>query len=372
MPSFASHCDDDPAKYAGQGISPRIAVAMGDPAGIAPELTAKLLADHEIRTAGSFLVIGDQRILAQGAAIAGVELDIDIIKQAESLPAQWAEPILLDCGHLAPEMISLGQISQAGGAFAIHNFRTAISLAARGRVDAVMFTPFNKAAMRLAHPAYEDETTFTTEMLGFAGMASEFNILPKLWNARVTSHLAVSDIAGRITEAAILQNLYLTDAAMREAGFAKPRIAVAGLNPHAGDGGNFGREEIEIIEPAINVAKQAGLACEGPFPPDTVFLRALRGDFDAVLTMYHDQGQIAMKLIGFEDGVTLLGGFPFPLTTPAHGSAYDIAGKGIANIKATRNAACLAVRMSRSARRKALDPALFPPDTELHSRIAAE
>ena len=117
---------------------------------------------------------------------------------------------------------------------------------------------------------------------------------------------------------------------MRTAGFERPRIAVAGLNPHAGDGGNFGREEIDAIGPAVEQAAADGIATEGPFPADTVFLRAKGGAFDAVLTMYHDQGQIAMKLMGFDRGVTLLGGFPFPICTPAHGTAYDIAGKGIA------------------------------------------
>jgi 4-hydroxythreonine-4-phosphate dehydrogenase len=139
--------------------------------------------------------------------------------------------------------------------------------------------------------------------------------------------------------------LTLTDACMRKAGFAQPRIAVAGLNPHAGDGGNFGREEIDIIGPVVMAGKAAGIAAEGPFPADTVFLRAKSGAFDAVLTMYHDQGQIAMKLMGFDRGVTLLGGFPFPICTPAHGTAYDIAGRGIASTGASRAALLLAAEM---------------------------
>jgi 4-hydroxythreonine-4-phosphate dehydrogenase len=120
------------------------------------------------------------------------------------------------------------------------------------------------------------------------------------------------------------------------------------LNPHAGDNGNFGREEIDIIGPAVRDARARGIACDGPYPSDTVFVRAMRGQFDAVLTMYHDQGQIAMKLIGFEEGVTLLGGMPFPVTTPAHGTAYDIAGRGIASPGASRAAVLLAARMGRA------------------------
>jgi 4-hydroxythreonine-4-phosphate dehydrogenase len=133
---------------------------------------------------------------------------------------------------------------------------------------------------------------------------------------------------------------------MRVAGFERPRIAVAALNPHAGDGGNFGREEIDSISPAVENARSEGVEAEGPFPADTVFLRAKSGAFDAVLTMYHDQGQIAMKLMGFDRGVTLLGGFPFPICTPAHGTAYEIAGKGVADIGATRAAVLLAAEMA--------------------------
>jgi 4-hydroxythreonine-4-phosphate dehydrogenase len=138
----------------------------------------------------------------------------------------------------------------------------------------------------------------------------------------------------------------LTDRCLREAGIANPRIAVAALNPHAGDGGNFGREEIDVIEPAVKAGIARGFNAFGPYPADTVYGRALRGDFDAVLTMYHDQGQIAMKLVGFDRGVTLMGGLPFPVCTPAHGTAYDIAGQGIANVGATREAVLLAARMA--------------------------
>ena len=151
----------------------------------------------------------------------------------------------------------------------------------------------------------------------------------------------------------IVGALELTWAALRDAGFDPPRIAVAALNPHAGDGGNFGREEIDVIAPAVAKARARGLPADGPFPADTVFVRAKRGDYDAVLTMYHDQGQIAMKLMGFDRGVTVLGGFPFPICTPAHGTAYDIAGRGIANTGATIAAVKLAASMALRARARA-------------------
>jgi 4-hydroxythreonine-4-phosphate dehydrogenase len=200
--------------------------------------------------------------------------------------------------------------------------------------------------MRLAHPAYDDEISFSADVVGLKGPASEFNVLDRLWNARVTSHIPLAEVASRITGERVLRALRLTDSSMRGAGFERPRIAVAGLNPHAGDGGNFGREEIDAIGPAVEKAKAEGVVTEGPFPADTVFLRAKNGAFDAVLTMYHDQGQIAMKLMGFDRGVTLLGGFDFPICTPAHGTAYDIAGKGIAAIGASRAALLLAANMA--------------------------
>ena len=336
-----------------------LALAMGDPAGISPELTARLVVDTEVRTAAHFVVFADRRVLDQGAGVAKVALDVDTIGPGEPIPVGSARPVLVDLGHLDPATIRMGEAQEAGGHYALENLKTALAAAVAGVAQAVVFTPFNKSAMRLAHPSYEDEVVFSQEMLGLTTKASEFNVLPKLWNARVTSHVPLSGVAQRITREAIVDGLVLTDRAMRVAGFAPPRIGVAALNPHAGDNGNFGREEIDIIAPAVAEAQARGIVCDGPYPSDTVFVRARRGQFEAVLTMYHDQGQIAMKLIGFEEGATLLGGVPFPITTPAHGTAYDIAGRGVANIGASKAAVLLAARMGRAsfgARRPAARP----------------
>ncbi|MEO0729129.1 MAG: 4-hydroxythreonine-4-phosphate dehydrogenase PdxA [Pseudomonadota bacterium] len=325
---------------------PTLALAMGDPAGISPELTAKALADPTVRDAADYIVFGDRRVLAMGERHAGVSVDIDVVGDLADRAS--AATVFVDLGHLDPQTVPLGDVSLEGGRSAITNFRNAIAFAKAGEVQAVTFTPFNKAAMRLAHPSYEDEVVFLNEELESDDEASEFNILPNLWNARVTSHVPISGVADLIKKDLILDKLELTHRSLKDAGIANPRIAVAGLNPHAGDGGNFGREDMAEIEPAVAEGQARGIVCEGPFPSDTVFLRAKRGDFDAVLTMYHDQGQIAMKLIGFDAGVTLLGGYPFPVCTPAHGTAYDIAGKGIADLGATRNALLLAARMANA------------------------
>ena len=324
---------------------PRVALAVGDPAGISPELTVKLLVDPDVRAAANLVVIGDKRILFAGAQVAAVELDLPIVETVEQMPSD--RTLLLDLGHLDPAAVKVGVASKAGGAFALENFRVALQLAQKGIVQAVCFTPFNKSAMRMAYPSYDDEIGFVGSVLDIHSAAGEFNILEGLWNARVTSHMPISEVAAHIKTDLILRTLRFTDKNLRAAGFEEPRIAVAGLNPHAGDGGNFGHEDEDEIKPAVLAAQSMGIRADGPFSPDTVFLQATRGMFDAVLTMYHDQGQIAMKLIGFDKGVTLLGGYPFPICTPAHGTAYDIVGKGIANLGASRAAVLLAAKMVR-------------------------
>jgi 4-hydroxythreonine-4-phosphate dehydrogenase len=328
---------------------PIIALAMGDPAGISAELTARLAALEEVCQAADLIVIGDRRVFDAGARVAGVRPELETVAPDANL-AMADGAVFVDLAHLDPATIECGVASKAGGDFALANYRHALTLARNGQADAVCFTPFNKKAMRLARGDYDDEIAFSAEVVGLTTPASEFNVLGKLWNARVTSHIALKDVASRLSTERIHRALTLTDACMRRAGFEKPRIAVAALNPHAGDGGNFGREEIDIIEPAVAAGKNDGIAADGPFPADTVFLRTRNGAFDAVLTMYHDQGQIAMKLMGFDRGVTLLGGFPFPICTPAHGTAYDIAGRGVASVGATREALLLSVEMSTRER----------------------
>lgn len=296
--------------------------------------------------AADLLVIGDARVMRRAAEVAGATFDLPIVTRPEDVVRGWSQ--MLDLGHLDPKALPLGVASAEGGRFALENFRSALLLTQQGVTDAVCFTPFNKAAMKMAAGRYDDEMGFINSVLGIKPVASEFNVLEHLWNARVTSYVPLSAVAGLITRERVLRSIQLTHDNLREAGFARPRIAVAGLNPHAGDGGNFGYEDDGEIRPAVEDAQARQIDAQGPFSPDTVFVRASKGDYDAVLTMYHDQGQIAMKLIGFDRGVTLLGGYPFPICTPAHGSAYDIAGKGMANIGASRAATLLAARMAAS------------------------
>src|SRR5258708_3351527 len=323
---------------------------MGDPAGISPELTARLAALEELHAEARLVVIGDKRVLDGGAAVAGLRLEVDVIGADDPWPT-GDRPLFIDLRNLDPSKVRRGVAALEGGRFALENYACALRLAKAGRAHSVCFTPFNKHAMRLARPGYDDEIAVSAEVIGTNASASEFNVLGEVWNARVTSHVPLAQVASLITVERVLRSLGLTHDTMRAAGFDRPRIAVAGLNPHAGDGGNFGREEIDVIAPAVEQAKAAGIAADGPFSPDTVFLRAKGGACDAVLTMYHDQGQIAMKLMGFERGVTLLGGFPFPICLPKQRTAYDIAGQGGANVNASRAAVLLAIALARGSAR---------------------
>ena len=329
---------------------PVIALAMGDPAGISPELTAKLAALDEIRGKAHLIVIGDRRVFDAGATVAGIRAELKTVGPDTNLTAHSDEHLFIDLGHLDPASVERGVAAKSGGAFALENYRRALLLARDGVADAVCFTPFNKKAMRLARDGYDDEIAFSAEVVGLEAPASEFNVLGRLWNARVTSHIPLRDVSSKLTVERIHRALKLTDACMRRAGFIEPRIAVAALNPHAGDGGNFGREEIDAIAPAVDDARREGIAADGPYPADTVFVRARNGAFDAVVTMYHDQGQIAMKLMGFDRGVTLHGGLPVPVATCASGTAFDIVGKNIANAEGLQQAFELTVRIAAGGR----------------------
>jgi 4-hydroxythreonine-4-phosphate dehydrogenase len=321
-------------------------LAIGDPAGIGPELAAQAAAMAQVKAAARLVIFGDARVLARGARVAGVAPDLAVIAPGAQLPNDADRVVLVDTADCDPDAIRVAEVQEAAGRSALSNFRHALLFAQAGHAQAVAFTPFNKAANRLSVPDYDDEVLFISRTLAFEGRASEFNVLPGLWNARVTSHIPLSAVAGAMSVPRILGALRQTDREMRAAGFSPPRIAVAALNPHAGDGGAFGREEIDIIGPAVEAGRAEGIVVEGPFPSDTVFLRARSGAFDGVLTMFHDQGQIAMKSIGFDEGVTLLGGYPFPIVTPAHGTAFDIAGQGKARTSATRAALLLAAKMA--------------------------
>ena len=329
-------------------MRPRLAIVPGDPSGIGPELVAKLLVEKGVREAADIVLVGDRHLWQRGADQAGGSIELNTI--AEDEIANFEGLAHLDLHTIKPEDVEVAQVTVAGGTTSLRCLDKALDLAQAGLVDGLMFAPFNKAAMTSAGLNAEDEHRYMARYLGFTEYHSEINVLDDLMTTRVTSHIGLKDVAANIDGPAIERAIDLAHATLARSGTARPHVAVAALNPHAGDNGKFGREEIDIIEPVVKAFQSRQMNVTGPWPSDTVFLKAKRGEVDAVVTMYHDQGQIAIKLMGFERGVTVAGGLPIPIATPAHGTAFDIAGQGIANVGATRQAFDLLVRMSRTTR----------------------
>ena len=326
---------------------PRIALVLGDPAGIGPELAARLLADPTTSEVADVLVIADPRELALGMQIAGCHT---MLSAVASLDAARRGHGLMLLAHVVSTPLGFKRAASTAeaGAYALGTLKTALEAATAGVVDAILFAPLNKHALHLADMGTADELHWFARQLDFKGPICEFNVLDDLWTSRVTSHIAHRDVAAQITIEGVQQAISLLHDAIRGSGIQTPRIAVCGLNPHNGDNGSFGREELDIIGPAVLNANARGLPALGPFAADTLFLK-VQGPgraFDGVVTMYHDQGQIAMKLMGFWRGVTVQGGLPIPILTPAHGTAFDIAGQGKANPGAMLQAFQLACRMA--------------------------
>jgi len=320
-----------------------IALVAGDPAGVGPELVAKLLADPDALPA-RIRLIAHRASLDAAAKLAGVTLDLPALRAENAADSTLAVARMEWEGwNAAP--FAQGQANADNGAFMLDALRFALDLAQRGVVDAVCFAPLNKSALRAGGMTQEDELRWFADVLGHRGSCGEFNVLEKLWTSRVTSHVSLKEVSGLLSAEGVAGAIGMLHEALRRAGNATPRIGVCGLNPHNGDNGSYGREEIDIIAPGIGLAALRGYAAAGPYPADTIFVRARDGAFDGVVTMYHDQGQIAMKLMGFERGVTVQGGLPVAITTPAHGTAYDIAGRGVANVQAMSNALAIAARM---------------------------
>jgi 4-hydroxythreonine-4-phosphate dehydrogenase len=322
---------------------PTLGLVLGDRNGIGPEIAAKLLAEDAGKTARA-VVIGDPHILARGCEIAGVELQTTTLNGPGEIATSNGIAVLPH-GNSSSDFTP-GQVSGAAGTECLDNLAFTAKLAGTGVLDGMVFAPLNKASLHAGGMQHEDETRYLQEVMGYGGAVGELNVMEGLWTSRVTSHVPLKDVAGYITGEAILEAVDLLHGAVQASGIEKPRLGLCALNPHAGDGGNFGREEIDVIAPAVAAAQGKGLDVSGPWPSDTVFIRARNGDFDGVVTMYHDQGQIAMKLMGFGSGVTVAGGLPVPVTTCAHGTAFDIAGQGVAGTGSIAAAWDLCARMA--------------------------
>ena len=332
---------------------PILAWVLGDPAGIGPEIAVKSLASADILKVCRPVVVGPMWLLRRGEEVAQVKVTAKACDPSAlgSLPPGTI-PVIEAGGPEQP--FPYGVLSGEAGKFCIDTLRVAVDLAKAGTVDGVVFGPLNKEALIKGGNPHQDELHLFADWLGDTEVG-EINAAAGMFTTRVTSHIPLKDVAAKIRPEKILWAIRTLYTLLQEAGVDNTTVAVAALNPHGGEHGLCGTEEIEIIEPTVKRAQAEGIPAVGPYPADTIFLRARRGDFHGVVIMYHDQGQVATKLLGFDQGVTIQGGLSEVIATPAHGTAFDIAGKGVANPEAFQTAVRLAVRMAAVRKKKRID-----------------
>jgi 4-hydroxythreonine-4-phosphate dehydrogenase len=331
-----------------EDLLPLIGITLGDAAGIGPEVVVKALRHAEVYTQCRPLVIGDQRIFADPRFAAQAT-----VRACASVKAATVEPgtiTVLDVPNLDLAMLAPGRISPTAGRAAVEYVLKATGLAMAGAIDAIATAPLNKEAMRLAGYHYIGHTEILAETTETAHCTTML-ATPGLRVTHVTRHLPFNEIAGHITKEHVLRTIVITDEGMRNLGFAAPRLAVAGLNPHNGENGLLGREELDEIAPAVREAQARGIDAHGPIPADSVFFQTIGGAYDAVVTMYHDQGHIAVKTHGFERSITITLGLPIVRTSADHGTAFDIAGQGVAHEESMLAAILEAAQIAQHRRR---------------------
>ena len=317
-----------------------IGITMGDPAGVGPEIVAKLLAEGVGR---AVVVYGEVAALRRGAATVAADLVFAPASDPAVAVAAPAIPVI-DVGRL-PSSLPLGRVSAEAGAIAYAAVIRAIDDAQAGRISAVVTAPINKEALRAAGISYPGHTEILADRTGtsdFAMMLANDDLRVLL----VSIHLSLAQAVRAVTPESERRAIRLAHDATRAFGVARPRVAVAGLNPHAGENGLFGREDLDIIAPAIAAARRDGVDASGPWPGDTVFMRARRGEFDVVVAQYHDQGLIPIKYLGVDEGVNITVGLPFVRTSVDHGTAFDLAGTGRADHASLRAAFRQAMAMT--------------------------
>ena len=316
---------------------PKIAITMGDPAGIGAEVTLKAVMRPEVRQTCRPVIVGDRSVLKRAAQVL-----------SPPVPAHELEALeVADLGRISEAEHAWGRLDARFGAAAAVYIETAVRMALAGDVAAVVTAPVNKEALRQANVPYPGHT----EMIAALTQAERYAMMlvgPSLRVVHVSTHVSLAEAIRRVRKERILAIIRLARDVLRMEGIPAPRIAVAGLNPHAGEHGLFGREEIDEIRPAVEAARAEGIDAGGPHPPDTVFLHATQGKYDIVVAMYHDQGHIPTKLLGFEDSINVTVGIPIIRTSVDHGTAFDIAGKGVASEASMVRAITYAARLARN------------------------
>ena len=321
-----------------------IAILLGDPSGIGPELISKLL-NNNITDLANIVVIGEKSILEDGEKISGKKTNLKTINKFDQIQFDGQTKFFLDISNGKNRTYKLSENSAHSGESVIEALNCALELAKEKKIGAINFGPFNKTSLKLAGSIYEDELHLMADKLDVKDFFCELNVVDNFWTARVTSHIPLKDVPKYIKKENILKPIRLIDKTMKLNGLKNPRIAVQALNPHA----EFGTEEKDEIIPAIEEAKKNGINAEGPLPCDTSFITAFKNkNHDCIVGMYHDALQSGLKSFGFDRGVTVQGGMPFPITTPAHGTAFDIAGKNIANLDPTIQSFKIALQITNN------------------------
>jgi len=333
---------------------PLLAITMGDPAGIGPEVVVGALSRRAVRSICRPLVIGDARVLRRAAAWQGRRFGRRLVASAEEAELHPDRVCLLDLANADPDSIPIGEVTAVAGRAAADYIERALTLAQERRVAGIVTAPISKEALRLAGLAYAGHTEMLSALCGGCEVAMLL-VHGAMRVSHVTTHVALREACDRVTRSRVLSVIRLTDQALQRLKLPRRRIAVSGLNPHAGESGLFGEEEIREIAPAVADARAQGLDVVGPLPPDTVFARQRGGEFDAVVAMVHDHGHIAVKTLGFERdakgrmrtaGVNVTLGLPIIRTSVDHGTAFDIAGKGVADPTSMVEAILLAAQMA--------------------------
>ena len=322
----------------------KIAILLGDPSGIGPELVSKLLCE-EITNKANIVLIGEKKILEEGNKISGKSQDLKFVEKFEQINFDEGNKFFLDISKGKNHKYNLSECSKESGESVLEALNLALDLAKRNKIDAINFGPFNKTSMKMGGNTHSDELHLMAEKLDVKNFFCEFNVVDNFWTARVTSHIPIREVPDHVKKENIIKPIKLINNAMKLNGIKNPRVAVQALNPHA----EFGVEEKNEIIPAIEEAKKQGINADGPLPCDTSFITAYKNkNHDCIVGMYHDALQSGLKAFGFDRGVTVQGGLPLPITTPAHGTAFDIAGKNKANLEPTLQSFKIALTMAEN------------------------
>ena len=321
-----------------------IAILLGDPSGIGPELVSKLLCE-DITNKANIVVIGERQILEDGNNITGKKSNLKFVKNFNEINFESEDKFFLDISKDKNCNYKIAECSEESGKSVLEALDLSLNLVNENKIHARNFGPFNKTSMMLGGNKFSDELHLMADKLNVKNFFCEFNVVDNFWTARVTSHIPISEVPSHIKKEKIIKPIKLINDAMKLNGVKKPRVAVQALNPHA----EFGIEEKNEIIPAIEEAKKLGIDADGPLPCDTSFITAYKNkNHDCIVGMYHDALQSGLKAFGFDRGVTVQGGLPVPITTPAHGTAFDIAGKNKANLEPTLQSFKIALKMAEN------------------------